>query len=638
MIHLRDIFIKYGDRVLLDHVSLIIYPGDKVGLIGRNGAGKSTLLKVIVRDISPDGGKVETADPNAVGYLTQVLTLDEAITPAEACRTAFSDILALEQKEEKISRLLEASADPDEQLKLAGKLSEIHEQVELAGGSKMEAEIEKVLKGLGFTDKTVGTPIHTLSGGWKMRVELARLLLQRPTFLLLDEPTNHLDIEAIIWLEGYLKSYPGAVLVISHDKTFLNTVTTKTWEVTMGRVVQYSAPYIKAMEMKAGQQEITEAAYQNQQKQIAQKERLIERFRAKASKAAFAKALQKELGRIDRIELDQAEGKSMIVRFPFSRRSGDIILRCDGMSKSFGDNHVIRNLNMQLERGERIAFIGQNGQGKTTLARLITGELEPTSGDIQTGQNIDIGYYAQDQAEQLHDGDTLLEAIERGAPEELRTKLRGILGAFLFSGEDVDKKVKVLSGGERARLALAKMILHASNVLIMDEPTHHLDISSKEILKSALMDYQGCLIVVSHDREFLSGLTQHVLEFKDGVVKKHLVDIDDYLAARQLETMRLLEMKSASKKQIEQKSPKRANNKDFQKLKALRRSIGNLERKIEKLETAIAGYESEMAATDFYDRGDQQQVYDAYERDKGDLTGKMEKWELLQEELEQLDN
>ena len=631
MIQATNVSLNFGERVLLDAVTFSLKPGEKVGLVGRNGSGKSTLLKLLSKQMRPDGGQIDIPNSYRTGYLAQTIDLDVTLTPREICNSAFSDINRIEQQLEDVQQRLETSTDPDEQLKLSGELSALFEQLQLVGSDNMDEEVEKVLKGMGFKPQQFDEPISKLSGGWRMRVELARLLLVKPDLLLLDEPTNHLDIESIIWFESHLQQYQGTVVMVSHDQHVLNNATTRTLEVTPYNLFDIPHPYSKAMAIKQETIDVMMAAQKNQQRIIAHKERLIDKFRAKAGKAKFAKALQSEINRMDVIDVDVQHDKTMRIAFKEGSRVGRIVYETHKLAKSYGQNHVIRNLDVKIERGERIAFVGQNGQGKTTLARILAGELEATGGDVEIGHNVELGYYAQDQTDKLEGKRTILDTLAMHAPGETIGRQRTILGSFLFEGDEVGKKVSVLSGGERARLSFACMVVYPTNVLIMDEPTNHLDIASKEILKKTLQEFKGTLIVVSHDMEFLTGLTTHTLEFRDGKIKKHLYGIDEFLRKRKLENLRELEKKSVQvqPKPAKPSSPEANNKEKNQAAKRLR----TVEQQIEKLEKKKERLTHEMSEPAFYERDDHQQVIDKFQDVNAELEAKMEEWEELAEKL-----
>jgi ATP-binding cassette, subfamily F, member 3 len=650
MINATNIFVKYGDRVLLDHVNFVITEKDRVGLVGRNGAGKSTILKIISRMMSPHEGSITLPSHATIGFLHQDMVLPKGKTVIEEAMTAFDRVKELEQRIEEINHELTYRTDyeSDSYNDILIELSEATELFQVLGGMTMQAEAEKILSGLGFKPTDMNRLTDEFSGGWQMRIELTKMLLQRPSYLLLDEPTNHLDIESILWLEQFLQGYEGAVITISHDKTFLDNVTKRTIEIEIGKLYDYKANYSKFKILQKERREKQESAFKNQQKHIENTEKLIEKFRAKANKAKMAQSLIKQLDKLDRIDLDATANSTMKIRFIPAPRSGEIVIDVKNMVKSYGDLTVLNGVDFQLERGQRIAFVGQNGQGKTTLSKIIAGVEGHTSGNVEIGHNVNIGYYAQNQAEAFHKSETVLETLESGAPPELRVRVRSILGSFMFSGDDVEKKVSVLSGGERARLAMASLLLHPFNLLILDEPTNHLDIQSKEVLKEALMQYDGALIVVSHDRDFLEGLTDRTLEFRDQQLYNYIGDVQAFLEKRQLDNMREVELREKKQVQVAAKTaeaiivakaPARElsfeERKELQKdKKKFERNVQNLERKIEKLEDDVAKWEAKMDDPSFYVQSDSDAQIEKYNRAKVDLETVMQEWEEAQMELE----
>jgi len=633
MITISNIFIKYGDRVLLDHVNLVIPEGDKVGLVGRNGAGKSTLLKVIAEDQSPDDGSVVRPAESTLGFLYQEMDIALGKTVKDEAMTAFDKTRELEKRIEELNHQIAVREDYESEsyAQILNEFSDANERFQLLGGQSMEAETEKVLKGLGFKQSDLGRLTDEFSGGWQMRVELAKMLLQRPDYLLLDEPTNHLDIESIIWLESFLKDYPGTIIVISHDKQFLNTVTKRTVEVELGKLYDYKAPYSKYVALREDRREKQMAAYRNQQKVIAEKERTISRFMAKATKTKMAQSMQKQLDKMERIEVEDVDVAGMKLYFPPAPRSGQVVVEAESLTKKYGDLTVLKDVDLKIDRADRVAFVGQNGQGKTTLAKIIVNELSLTEGALNLGHNVQIGYYAQNQSESLHSKSTVLETMEAASPPEMRTKLRSILGAFMFSGEDVDKKVSVLSGGERARLALACLLLRPFNLLVLDEPTNHLDMISKDILKQAIQDYDGTLIVVSHDREFLADLTNRTIEFRDHKLHNHIGDVNAFLEKRKLDDMRAVELSDKQKKTETAAAPKKTLT--YEERKQMLRNISNAEKKVERLEEAIEKLEKLMADPTFYESKDAVKKTQEYDQKKKQLEEAMEAWEDAQLEL-----
>ncbi len=635
MINANNIFVKYGDRTLLGNINLIIPDRDKVGLVGRNGAGKSTLLKIIAGFMSPHEGSINRPSGSTLGFLHQEMSLPKGKTVMQEALTAFDEVRRMEQRIAEINREFEVRTDyeSDSYAKLVEEFSEVNDRFLLLGGQTMEADAERVLTGLGFKPSDMGRLTDEFSGGWQMRIELAKMLLQRPDYLLLDEPTNHLDIESIIWLERFLRDYSGAVIVISHDKQFLDNVTTRTVEVELGRVFDYKAAYSEYVHLREERREQQMAAYENQQRVIADKERTINRFMAKATKTKMAQSMKKQLDKIERIEVDDADTAAMNLRFPPAPRSGQVVLDAKGGSKSYGTLNVLDKVDLKLDRGDRVAFVGQNGQGKTTLAKIIVNELTLSAGDLNLGHNVEIGYYAQNQSDSLHAKLTVLETMENYAPAEMRTRVRSILGAFMFSGEDVEKKVSVLSGGERARLALACLLLRPFNLLVLDEPTNHLDIISKDVLKRAIQEYDGTLIVVSHDREFLAGLTNRTIEFRDRKLHDHLGDVNFFLEKRQLDNMRDVEISKSSGKPANASAKPAKPELSYEDRKRMQRAISSAEKKVMKLEEEIAKMEKEMASSDFYLREDAADFTQQHNAKKEELEEAMEEWEMAQLEL-----
>ena len=629
MLTATNIYVQYGDRRLLNKINLVVKNRDKIGLVGRNGAGKSTLLKILANEISPHEGDITRPNGSTLAFLHQEILLDQTRTIMDAAMSAFDELKEIEIKIEKYNDELASRTDyeSDGYAKLIQDFTDINERYDLLGGSTAQADAERILKGLGFKQGDFNRQIAEFSGGWQMRVELAKMLLSRPDYLLLDEPTNHLDIESIIWLEGFLKNYEKSVIVISHDQQFLDNTTNRTVEIELGQIQDYKANYTKYLELRADRKEKMQSAYTNQQKVIAEKERTITRFMAKASKTKMAQSMKKQLEKIERIELEDEDITAMNLRFPPAPRSGQIVSEGKNIVKRYDELLVLDGVDFTLERGERVAFVGQNGQGKTTLAKILTKNIGATDGEVDLGHNVKLGYYAQDQSDALDGSITLLQTMENHSPPELRTKLRSILGAFMFSGEDVEKKVSVLSGGERARLALACLLLRPINLLILDEPTNHLDIISKKVLKQAIQDYDGSLIVVSHDREFLGELTDKTIEFRDKKLFTHLGDVNYFLEKRELDNMRQVELQSAAKKAEKEKT--QATYQDEEEEKALKRKRQNLERKIEQLEEELAKMEIEMGADGFYQSDNSEATLTLHKEKKRTLDQLMAEWEEM---------
>jgi len=635
MINAHNISVSFGGETLFDAISFRLGKGDRVGLIGKNGAGKSTLLKLIASVNQPTSGSFALEKNCKIGYLPQDLDFENGRTVLEEAYLAFEEIKQVEARQEEIHKIMEQTQDfeSDSYMAVLDELTELNTRYEMIGGYLYQAQTEKILLGLGFSMTDLNAPTDTFSGGWRMRIELAKLLLKDNDVLLLDEPTNHLDIESIIWLEQFLKKFKGALVMVSHDRMFLDQVTNRTIEIVQQRIFDFKKSYSKYMLLRQELREQQQAAQKNQEKQIQQTEKLIERFRAKASKASMAQSLIKKLDKMDRIEIDPEENKRIKFEFSISKQPGKIILETNQLSKAFGEKKVLQGVNLELVRGEKIAFVGQNGQGKSTLAKILVGELE-SEGTVRLGHNVEIGYFAQNQATYLDGNQTVLEAAEDAATPENRTKVRDLLGAFLFPGEAVDKKVQVLSGGERNRLALCKLLLQPFNVLIMDEPTNHLDIASKNVLKEALVKFQGTLILVSHDRDFLQGLCEKVVAFKDRKVTPFLGDINAYLEHQKLSSLKELEKKS--KPFSENSSSKENDKNDFEKQKehrGIQQKIGTLERKITVLEKEIKEIDFDLEVN--YEKTiSQPNFFDSYQSKKKELEVLMGQWEALQETLE----
>ncbi|NNM17697.1 MAG: ABC-F family ATP-binding cassette domain-containing protein [Croceitalea sp.] len=633
MLNIHNLSVSFGGEYLFEEIAFRLNAGDRVGLIGKNGAGKSTLLKLLSKEMSPDSGTIASDKETQIGFLKQDIDFEKGRTVLDEAYQAFEEIKSLESKLEYINTQLAERTDyeSDTYHQLMVDLNDVTHHYEILGGYNYQGQTEKVLQGLGFKREDFNKATETFSGGWRMRIELAKLLLQNNDVLLLDEPTNHLDIESIIWLEQFLTGYSGVVVIVSHDKMFLDNVTNRTIEISLGRIYDYNKPYSQFLKLRAEIKEQQTNAQKNQDKQIQQTEKLIEKFRAKASKASMAQSLIKKLDKIDRIEVDEDDHSVMKLKFPISIIPGKVIAELESLSKSYGDNHVLTNISLLLERGSKTAFVGQNGQGKTTLAKIMVGELK-YDGHLKTGHNVQMGYFAQNQAEYLNGNKTVLETMIDAANENNRSKVRDILGSFLFRGDEVDKYVKVLSGGERNRLALAKLLLQPFNVLVMDEPTNHLDIKSKSVLKQALQSFEGTLILVSHDRDFLQGLTDKVYEFKDGNIKEYLGDIDYYLNERNAENFRKIEKKDRPETK---NTPQKVVN-DYEKqkkIKALKNKLSNLEKNITALEKEIADYDHQLLMN--YDQTvADSSFFDKYHSKKRKLEVLMTEWEKLSSRLE----
>ena len=631
MLSVQNVSVSFGGEYLFRDISFRLGPGNRVGLVGKNGAGKSTLLHLIARDTPVSEGSISQEKIVQLGFLKQDIDFDYGRTVLEEAYQAFTEIKALEQQMEDINLGLTTRTDyeSDSYNELIVQLNEVTERYEIIGGYNYQGTTERILQGLGFSSSDFNKQTDTFSGGWRMRIELAKLLLQPNDILLLDEPTNHLDIESIIWLEEFLKKYRGAVVLVSHDKMFLDQVTNRTIEIVGGRIYDYNKPYSKYMILREEILTQQRAAQKNQEKQIQQTEKLIERFKAKASKATMAKSLIKKLDKIDRIELDVEDNRAMKLSFPVSQQPGKMIIEAEGIKKAYGEKMVLQGVDFEIARGTKTAFVGQNGQGKSTLAKIIVNEID-YEGSCSLGYNVIVGYFAQNQAEYL-DGDlTLLETMQNAATDVNRSRVRDILGSFLFRGDDVEKRVKVLSGGERNRLALAKLLLMPFNVLIMDEPTNHLDIDSKNVLKEALRKFEGTLILISHDRDFLQGLSDRVLEFKDHKLKEYLGDINLYLEQKNLDSLVALELKEKikAKKTIIPKNDYETQK----KLKSLQNKQSKVEREIGELERAIKTMDSELEIN--YEQTIlQPNFFENYNGKKDQLAVLLKKWEVVAEEL-----
>lgn len=629
MVYIDSISLKFGDRKLLDDVSFLLNEKDRVGLVGRNGAGKSTFLKVISGQMSPDAGSVNYPKGFTIGYLTQDLVFADNLSVLDETKKCYVEYNQLEKELEDITVQLEVRTDYESEgyHDLIDRMTVINDRLHLISPGNIDAEIEKILKGLGFKPADFSKRMREFSGGWQMRVELAKLLLTKPNLLMLDEPTNHLDIESIIWLENYLKSYPGIVVIISHDKRFLNNTCNKIIELELAKTYIYSGNYDFFVKEKVAQRDIVLASYSNQQKMIAQKEKTISRFMAKASKTSMAQSMQKQLNKLDRIEIVDEDTSVFNIRFGKVPNSGKVVLEVKNVAKAYGEKRVLENIDFILDKGDRIAFVGQNGMGKTTMAKMIVNQLGSTSGDILYGANVQVCYYAQNQSELLNPKKTLLEVMEDAAPPDQRSNIRNILGGFLFSGDDVEKKVSVLSGGERARLAMACMVMKPGNLLVMDEPTNHLDILSKEILQKAILDYEGTLIIVSHDREFLEGITDKVYEFVDMSIKEYLGDINYFLGKKNFEDVRdidTLKAKNAVKEEVKPAF-------DSEETKKIKRKIQYLERDIEAKEKNIAMMSQKLLDPDFYTTPAFAETNKKIKVEQEALDKLMEEWETLAE-------
>ena len=643
MVSIDNVTVSFGGWDLFKDISLLINPRDRIGLVGKNGAGKTTLLKVIMGMQPPTSGVITMSGDTTLGYLPQQMKVHDTTTLVEETAKAFEEVLHLEREMERLTAEIAQREDyeSEEYGDLVHRLSEATERHNLLGGESRDAQIERTLLGLGFKREDLHKPTSTFSGGWRMRIELAKLLLRRPSVFLLDEPTNHLDIESIQWLEGYLKEYPGAVLLISHDRDFLDNVTNRTVELLLGKVYDYKVPYSQYVVLRKERREAQIAAYNNQQRLIEKTEEFIEKFRYKPTKSNQVQSRVKQLERLDRIEIDEEDLSALNLKFPPAPRSGQIVAEIKEVGKSFGEKRVFAGANFTIERGDKIALVGRNGEGKTTLARILIGELEPSEGSVKVGANVSLGYYAQNQ-DDLMDGDfTVYDTLDKVAVGDIRTRLRDILGAFLFRGEDVDKKVRVLSGGERSRLAMARMMLSPHNLLVLDEPTNHMDMRSKDILKEALLKYDGTLVVVSHDREFLDGLVDKIYEFRDGGVKEYLGGIRYFLEKRRLEDMRQIEAREVATKEQKSTSGREdylAKKENEKLIRKTQKAIEEKEMAVMELEEQIAEWDKKMASPEEYGLNlSDNKVFEEYNALKQRLAFEEHEWEKLSYELEILE-
>jgi len=633
MLNIHNLSVSFGGTYLFEEVTFRLGAGDRVGLVGKNGAGKSTMLKILSGDIPPDTGVIATEKEVCMGFLRQDIDFIPGRTVLDEAYQAFVEIKKAEAKIDDINHQLVTRTDyeSDYYSKLIEDLSEYSHHYEILGGYNYQGDTERILLGLGFKREDFDQLTDTFSGGWRMRIELAKLLLQANDILLLDEPTNHLDIESIIWLESFLKTYPGVVVIVSHDKMFLDNVTNRTIEISLGKIYDFSKSYSEYLELRGEIREKQLATQKNQQKSIEHTEKLIEKFRAKASKASMAQSMIKKLDKIERIEVDEDDNSVMNISFPLSMSPGRVVVEAEHVTKKYGDKLILKDIDMLVERGSKIAFVGQNGQGKSTFMKAITNEIDYT-GSIKLGHNVQLGYFAQNQAEHLDGEITLLQTMEDAATDTNRSKVRDMLGSFLFRGDDVEKKVKVLSGGERNRLALCKLLLQPINVLVMDEPTNHLDIKSKNVLKAALQKYEGTLLLVSHDRDFLQGMSNIVYEFKDHKIREYLGDINFYLEQRNMQNMREVEKRDVVKKEAKE-SAATDNYNDQKKGKTLQNKLSRIESQIQQLEAEIRKDDRQLAEHPEKLVGDAS-FFAAYENKKKDLDNRMTEWEQVQEELE----
>ncbi len=638
MISIDNLTVSFGGWTLFDGISFLVNPKERIGLVGKNGAGKTTILKLIAGLQQPTSGAVTKTADCTIGYLPQQMQVADTTTLLAETAKAFEEVLAIEAEIERLTNEIAIRTDyeSEEYEKLLHRLNDANDRYHILGGDTRDADIEKTLLGLGFRREEFDKPTREFSGGWRMRIELAKLLLRRPSIFLLDEPTNHLDIESIQWLEEYLKNYNGAVLLISHDRAFLDNVTTRTIELSLGKIYDYKVPYSHFVTLRAERRAQQLAAYQNQQRLIEKSEEFIEKFRYKPTKSNQVQSRIKQLDKLERIEVEEEDLATLNIKFPPAPRSGQIVADVKGVGKAFGDHRVFSGAEFTIHKGDKIALVGRNGEGKTTFARMLIGELEQSEGEIKIGANVSIGYYAQNQDDLMNGDFTVYDTLDRVAVGDIRTRLRDILGAFLFRGEDIEKKVKVLSGGERSRLAMARMMLEPHNLLILDEPTNHMDMRSKDILKTALQKFDGTVVVVSHDREFLDGIVDKVYEFRDGGVREYLGGIYYFLEKRKVENLREIERKapmatatksepaSTGKLSYEQK-------KEQEKLlRKLRKNVEQIEAELADIETKIAEYDARFATATAYNADD----YKAYDELKGRYDHLMHEWEKASYEVE----
>ena len=645
MISIEGLSVEFGGNPLFDDITYVINKKDRIALVGKNGAGKSTMLKIIAGLQQPTSGTVNIPKDTTIGYLPQQMQISDSRTVMKEAEQAFAHIFELQSRIDRMNRELSNRTDYDSQdyHDLIERVTDANEQLTMIGAANYQAEIEKTLMGLGFVREDFDRPTSEFSGGWRMRIELAKLLLQRPDVLLLDEPTNHLDIESIQWLENFLATRANAVVLVSHDRAFIDAVTTRTIEISLGRIYDYKVNYSKYVQLRAERLEQQQRAFENQQKQIQDTEAFIERFRYKATKAVQVQSRIKQLEKIDRIEVDEVDTSRLNLKFPPAPRSGDFPVIAQGVGKTYGNHVVFANADFTIRRGEKVAFVGKNGEGKSTLVKCIMGEID-YDGTLKIGHNVKIGYFAQNQAQLLDENLTVFDTIDRVAVGDIRTKIRDILGAFMFGGEASDKKVKVLSGGEKTRLAMIRLLLEPVNLLILDEPTNHLDMKTKDILKQAIKDFNGTVIVVSHDREFLDGLVDKVYEFGNKRIKEHLGGIYDFLQRKKMETLQDLERnnnvgsKSVSNnsgdKEISETKLSYEERKELQRqIKRLEKAIADNEKRVEQIEAEIQSVEEQLASPE---GASDTQLYEKHGALKKTLDEVMENWTELSEQLEKL--
>lgn len=631
MISIENVTVAYGGYVLLDNINFHVSDSDKIGLVGKNGAGKSTILKMICGLQNPTSGRIDRPKDITIGYLPQIMEHHKGRSVLDEALTVFQSSAEIEHRIESLTRELESRTDYESESysELIEELGSLNDRLEMSHSEPPEVQARRTLLGLGFKEEELGRNTETFSQGWNMRIELAKILLRKPRVLLLDEPTNHLDIESIEWLEDYLKSTRCSLLLVSHDRRFLDNVTNRTVEIMLGHIHDYKVPYSKYLELRAERLQQQNAAYENQQKMIQKTEDFIRAFRYKPTKSNQVQSRIKALEKLDRIEVDETDNVSLTVKFPPAPRSGDVVFKGVDLEVGYPGKVVFRHANIEIKRGEKVALIGRNGEGKTTLMRVICSELEPLSGEAKIGHNVTIGYYAQNQEDVLDKNETVFSTLDRIAVGDIRTKLRDILAQFLFRGEDIDKKVSVLSGGERARLGMAKLMLQSHNLLALDEPTNHMDVKSKDILKQALKSFDGTIVVVSHDRDFLDGLVDKMYEFRDGHVTEHLGSVTDFLAKRKIENLQELERKMEPQKAISEQKIVQKQNVELRKQEVKmdrkkKNRISYLECEIEKLEQKMKDIESVLSAPGEGD--DIMELTRSYLEYKRDLDAKTEEW------------
>ncbi|MDD3520663.1 MAG: ABC-F family ATP-binding cassette domain-containing protein [Actinomycetota bacterium] len=645
MISLNNICLSFADHIIFNNISFLIRQKDRIGLVGNNGAGKTTMLKIITGEQSADSGNIEKPSGITIGYLPQQMKHSDSRTLFNEVKTAFNNIIEIEKNINRFNTEIEERNDyhSEKYLKILSKIADLNTRLDNLGAGKMEEKIEKTLSGLGFMATDYIRQTSEFSGGWRMRVELAKILLKHPDLILLDEPTNHLDIESIQWLEDFLANYNGAVMIISHDRTFLDNVTNRTIEISLGNIYDYKVPYSKYLLLRQERRAQQLAAYKNQQKEIKDTKEFIERFRYKASKAVQVQSRVKQLDKMDIIQIDEEDTSAIRIRFPSAPRSGNIVIDAVGISKSYGENIVLENIDLILRRNEKIAFVGKNGEGKTTLSRIIVGEID-FKGALKIGHNVKIGYFAQNQDELMDENLTVFETIDRVAIGDIRTRLRSLLGAFLFKNDDIDKKVKVLSGGERSRLALIKLLLEPFNLLVLDEPTNHLDMRSKDILKQALLNYNGTLIIVSHDRQFLDSLTDKVYEFHNHKIISYSGSIFDFLEKKKIDSLRELEINckikesKPSQKTLAGKESYIEKKELNKSLRKITKSINSCESSIEKLENELDELSKQLESPSVkeFNNSEEQSIFLKYGKFKKELDEKMTQWENLHSALKDL--